>query len=104
METDANDRNPTTYIFFNGARIARIDPGTTAAKYYVTDNIGSTEVETDDQGKPLNQSLFFPYGVERIIQQTDTANNYRFSGKERDPNTGLDDFGARFYASMTSAS
>lgn len=99
METDANDRNPTTYIFFNGARIARIDPGTTTAKYYVTDNIGSTEVETDDQGNPLNQSLFFPYGVERIIQQYDTANNYRFSGKERDPNTGLDDFGARFYAS-----
>ena len=51
METDSNDRTPTTYIFFNGARIARIDPGTTTAKYYVTDNIGSTEVETDDQGQ-----------------------------------------------------
>jgi RHS repeat-associated protein len=99
METNTNDQQPTTYVFFNGARIARIDPGTTTARYYVTDNVGSTEVETDDQGNPLNQSLFFPYGVERIIQQSDTANNYRFSGKERDPNTGLDDFGARFYAS-----
>ncbi|MGB9232559.1 MAG: hypothetical protein WCC24_22655, partial [Terracidiphilus sp.] len=27
METNVNDQNPTMYIFFNGARIARIDPG-----------------------------------------------------------------------------
>lgn len=98
METNVNDQNPTMYIFFNGARIARIDPGA-AAKYYVTDNVGSTAVETDAQGNVLNASLFFPYGVERIVQQNDTANNYRFSGKERDPQTGLDDFGARYYDS-----
>jgi RHS repeat-associated protein len=99
VETNVNDQNPTMYIFFNGARIARIDPGA-AAKYYVTDNVGSTEVETDSSGNVLNNSLFFPYGVERIVQQSDTANNYRFSGKERDPQTGLDDFGARYYDSV----
>jgi RHS repeat-associated protein len=98
MEANTSDQNSTTYIFFNGARIARVDPGATA-KYYVTDNVGSTEVETDASGNLLNESLFFPYGVERTVQQNDTANNYRFSGKERDPQTGLDDFGARFYDS-----
>ncbi len=99
METNSSDQNPTMYVFFNGARIARVDPGATA-KYYVTDNVGSTEVETDYSGNALNQSLFFPYGVERIVQQNDTANNYRFSGKERDQETGLDDFGARYYDSV----
>ncbi len=99
METDTTDNHPTMYIFFNGARIACVDPGATA-KYYVTDNVGSTEVETDSAGNVLNESLFFPYGVERIVQQNDTANNYRFSGKERDPNTGLDDFGTRYYDSV----
>ena len=97
-ETSVNDQSATMYIFFNGQRIARIDPGA-AAKYYVTDNVGSTEVETDASGNPLNESLFFPYGVERVVEQNDTANNYRFSGKERDPQTGLDDFGARYYES-----
>lgn len=97
-ETNTSDTSPTMYIFFNGARIARIDPGATA-KYYVMDNIGSTAVETDSSGNQLNASLFFPYGVERIIQQSDTANNYKFTGKERDEETGLDDFGARYYDS-----
>jgi len=99
VETNTSDTSPTMYIFFNGARIARIDPGTSTAKYYVTDNVGSTAVETDYLGNQLNASLFFPYGVERIIQQSDTANNYRFTGKERDEETGLDDFGARYYDS-----
>jgi RHS repeat-associated protein len=65
----------------------------------VTDNVGSTAVETDYLGNILNESLFFPYGVERVIEQSDTANNYKFTGKERDTETGLDDFGARYYDS-----
>jgi RHS repeat-associated protein len=99
VETNTSDRNPTEYIFFNGARIARIDPGATTPKYSLTDNLGSTAVETDSLGNILNESLFFPYGVERVIEQNDTANNYKFTGKERDAETGLDDFGARYYAS-----
>jgi RHS repeat-associated protein len=99
VETNTSDTNPTRYIFFNGQRIARVDPGTTTAKYYVTDNVGSTALETDYLGNILNESLFFPYGVERVIEQSDTANNYKFTGKERDAETGLDDFGARYYDS-----
>jgi RHS repeat-associated protein len=99
VETDTTDRNPTQYILFNGARIARIDPGATTPKYYIADNLGSTALVTDSLGNILNESLFFPYGVERVIQQNDTANNYKFTGKERDAETGLDDFGARYYVS-----
>ena len=98
-ETDATDHNPTQYIFFNGARIARIDAGATTPKYYIADHLGSTALVTDSLGNILNESLFFPYGVERVIQQNDSANNYKFTGKERDAETGLDDFGARYYVS-----
>jgi RHS repeat-associated protein len=98
-ETDTTDHNPTRYIFFNGERIARTDPGATTAKYYVADNVGSTALVTDSVGNILNESLFFPYGVERVVMQNDTGNNYKFSGKERDAETGLDDFGARYYDS-----
>jgi RHS repeat-associated protein len=65
----------------------------------VTDNLGSTAVETDSLGNILNESLFFPYGVERVIEQNDTVNNYKFTGKERDAESGNDYFGARCYAS-----
>jgi RHS repeat-associated protein len=96
VETDANDKNPTKYIFFNGKRVARLEP---AVEYYVTDNIDSTALLTGSSGNILNESLFFPYGVEQVIAQQDSSNNYKFTGKERDPETGLDDFGARYYNS-----
>ncbi|WP_220464937.1 RHS repeat-associated core domain-containing protein [Granulicella sp. 5B5] len=104
-ETNQQGASLSRYIFFNGQRIAREDAnpgcgsGFTPPRYYVTDNVGSTALVTDSIGDVLNESLFFPYGVERIISQNDTGNNYKFSGKERDPETGLDDFGARYYES-----
>ncbi len=97
-ETSATDTNPTQYIFFGGKRIARIDPGATTPKYYVGDNVGSTELVTDYLGNALSESLFFPYGLEQQILTNDT-NTYKFTGKERDAESGLDDIGARYYAS-----
>jgi RHS repeat-associated protein len=97
-ETNASNANPTRYIFFGGRRIGRLDPGATAPKYYVEDNVGSTALVTDSAGNPLSQSQFFPYGGEQVILANDT-NTYKFSGKERDSESGLDDFGARYYAS-----
>ena len=104
-ETSQLGASLSRYIYFNGQRIAREDAnpgcgdGFTPPRYYVTDNVGSTALVTDSIGDVLNESLFFPYGVERVVEQNDTGNNYKFSGKERDPETGLDDFGARYYQS-----
>ncbi len=97
-ETSATDTNPIQYIFFNGRRIARLDPGASTPKYYVSDNVGSTELVTDYLGNMLSESLFFPYGWEQQVLTNDT-NTYKFSGKERDSESGLDNFGARYYAS-----
>ena len=41
---------------------------------------------------------FFPFGGERIVTST-CSQSYKFEGKERDTETGNDDFGARYYAS-----
>ncbi len=41
---------------------------------------------------------FYPFGGERDITSTCTQ-NYKFEGKERDTETGNDDFGARYYTS-----
>ena len=97
-ETDASDTIQTIYIFFGGKRIARLDSGMTKPKYYVEDNVGSTALVTDYLGNRLSESLFFPYGGEQQVLTGD-ANTYKFTCKERDPESGLDDFGARYYAS-----
>lgn len=41
---------------------------------------------------------FYPFGGERGVVSTCTQ-NYKFEGKERDTETGNDDFGARYYTS-----
>ena len=46
---------------------------------------------------PIWQGTFLPYGQEWNPQLT--TNHYKFTGKERDAESGLDFFGARFYSS-----
>ncbi|MGB6470998.1 MAG: RHS repeat-associated core domain-containing protein, partial [Candidatus Acidiferrales bacterium] len=42
---------------------------------------------------------FFPFGTEHAVTTTCTQ-NYKFTGKERDPESGLDNFGARYDSSQ----
>ena len=88
------------YISFNGKRIARQTvPGTSStARYYFSDHLGSTSIITDAGGVVQNESYFYPYGGE-IQVTTGDPNHYKFTGKERDSETNLDYFGARYLAS-----
>ncbi|MGA8274002.1 MAG: RHS repeat-associated core domain-containing protein [Candidatus Sulfotelmatobacter sp.] len=45
-----------------------------------------------------HSSDYYPYGGEISITYGD-LNRYKFTGKERDTESGLDNFGARFYGS-----
>src|SRR5262249_11969787 len=48
---------------------------------------------------PLDDSDFYPFGGERPAITPSSGNTFKFTGKERDSETGLDDFGARYYSS-----
>src|SRR5438270_7074338 len=52
---------------------------------------------TSAQGWPVWQGTFLPFGEEYSPQIS--SNHYKFSGKERDIESGLDYFGARYYGS-----
>jgi RHS repeat-associated protein len=65
--------------------------------YYLDDHLGTTQVELADGGWPLWQGQFTPFGAE--LPDGSTTMHYKFTGKERDQETGLDFFGARYYAS-----
>ncbi|MFZ1010367.1 MAG: RHS repeat-associated core domain-containing protein [Candidatus Sulfotelmatobacter sp.] len=66
--------------------------------FYLQDHLHSTSLVTDCCGNVFNESDYYPYGGERVITQSD-ANRYKFTGKERDSESGLDNFGFRNYAS-----
>ena len=65
--------------------------------YYSADQIGSTSITTSGSGWPLSSDTYYPFGQEPT-PPTD-PNHYKFTGKERDAESGLDNLGARYYAS-----
>jgi RHS repeat-associated protein len=97
VETDASGSNPTEYIFFGGKRIARRDPGG-AVYYFFADHLGSARIVTNATGTIVEESDYYPFGGERVVVNND-PNPYKFTGKERDTESNLDYFGARYYAS-----
>lgn len=66
--------------------------------YYFSDHLGSTSVLTNASGNIQNESDYYPFGGERPVTQNLT-NHYKFTGKERDSESGNDYSSARYYGS-----
>ena len=79
-------------------------PDVTAEPIYFfhPDHLGSASWITDLNGQPVQHLQYKPFGGDYIDQQapnTDYSERFRFTGKERDTETGYDYFGARYYSS-----
>ena len=67
--------------------------------FYHSDHLGSSAWITDASGN-VNQHLqYMPFGESFIDQRSEHDIRYKFTGKERDEETGFDYFGARYYSS-----
>jgi RHS repeat-associated protein len=69
--------------------------------YYLSDHLGSASVVAgvvNSVAVVQDESDYYPYGGEIPIINTD-PNAYKFTGKERDTESGLDNFGARYDSS-----
>ena len=102
---------PTVYVYDAGGQLAAEYGGSNAAsgtQYLVQDHLGSTRMVVDGAGNCLALHDYLPFGEE--LQQgvggrTGTCpyggadgTTQRFSGKERDSETNLDYFGARYFS------
>jgi hypothetical protein len=63
--------------------------------YYLTDHLGSTATLTDAVGNILEQLSYDSFGG----SLGSTRTRYDFTGRERDPDTGLVYYRARWYDS-----
>lgn len=98
-ESSLGATNLREYVYFAGKRVARIDvPSPLTVKYYFSDHLGSANVITDSSGAIVDESDYYPYGGETVITNND-SNTYKFTGKERDAESGLDYFDSRHYSS-----
>jgi RHS repeat-associated protein len=76
--------------------------GQTRTRYQIGDHLGSSIVELDETGATISVELYYPYGGTALLATTGvaqtSARRYRYNGKERDEETGLYYYGARYYA------
>lgn len=100
-ESDLAGNAQEEYVFFGGRRIARRDVSTNVVHYYFSDHLGSHTVISNAAGTQTEQDIdYYPYGGQQNdYSSAPVAQHYKFNGKERDTETGLDNFGARYDAS-----
>lgn len=88
------------YVYMGNRLIAENDHVGSRYLYYTPDQINSTRIVTDSTGTVVYSAAHDPYGG---IQKT-WVNTFdpkrKFSDKERDGETGLDYFGARYFNSL----
>ena len=66
--------------------------------YYHSDHLGSTSYVTDRDGRVSQFVAYLPFGESLYEQHSNTKDMpYLFNGKERDEETGLYYYGARYY-------
>ncbi|MEO7975516.1 SpvB/TcaC N-terminal domain-containing protein [Flavobacterium sp.] len=106
----------TLHISDNTAKIAQVDTKTidknnqdsfnslneNVIRYQYTNHLGSASLETDEKANIISYEEYHPYGTSAYRICKSSANfslkRYRFTGKERDDETGFYYFGARYYA------
>ncbi|MBZ5530317.1 MAG: hypothetical protein LAO20_02695 [Acidobacteriia bacterium] len=97
-ESDQAGTLKSEYVFFDGERVARRDLlAPTGVFYYFADHLKTASVVTDAAGVIKAESDYYPWGGELQFVAND-SNHYKFTGKERDSESGLDYFGARYYS------
>ncbi|MCZ2150610.1 MAG: hypothetical protein LC126_22905, partial [Bryobacterales bacterium] len=90
--------------------LASAPSGAAATHYVTTDHLGSTRLVTDASGNVVSRQDYLPFGEEipagvggRTAGMGYVANpavTQMFTGKERDAETGLDYFGARYLSGV----
>jgi RHS repeat-associated protein len=86
-----------TKTFVSGATVT--DPPH-LLRYQYGDHLGSASVETDGTGAIITYEEYFPFGGTSFHAETggERFKRYRYNAKEKDEETGLYYYGARYYA------
>ena len=98
----------TLHVMDDKQRIALVETRTVGVdpwprqliRYQLGNHLGSSAIELDRVAAVISYEEYFPYGstsYQAAPSQTETAKRYRYTGKERDEESGLYHHGARYY-------
>ena len=110
-----NAKTGTKHVFAGSMRVAAVlapftsgatpqPPTKRGTAFFLHENqLGSTAVVTTEDGQVNDAHEYFPDGGDWIDSgKSNAIDNYLFSGKPFDPDTGFYDYGQRFYDPRTS--
>ena len=70
-------------------------------RYQIGNHLGSASIELDHQAQIISYEEYAPFGsttYQAVRSQIEVPKRYRYTGKERDEESGLQYHGARYYA------
>lgn len=85
----------TSYYFVNGQLIAKKD-SSGAKTYFHNDHLGSATLVTNQAGTLVENTTYDPWGQ---VLSGGTASKFLYTGQEKDSETGLHYYNARYYDS-----
>ena len=99
----------TLHVMDDKQRVALVetrtqgDDGSPAqlVRYQFSNPLGSASLELNGDAQIISYEEYYPYGstsYQAVRKQTEAPKRYRYAAKERDEETGLDYYGARYYA------
>ena len=88
-----NSTQNTSYYYANDQLIAKKNPDGTKV-YYQNDQLGSASLITNQSGALVEQTTYDPWGV---VRQGGTASKFQYTGQEKDQESGLNYYNARYY-------
>ena len=90
----------TNYVFAAGLRVATSDDD--GLHYTTADHLGSANVITDEAGEIEQKIDYFPFGSERVSESFGDFNtHFTYTNQEKDEESGLLYYGARYYDPVT---
>jgi hypothetical protein len=101
----------TTYYFYgpggllcefstsNAISSATSASSTDRTLYRTSDKLGSAVLIINSSGLVIENNRTLPYGEAWLAESTPSTNDKKFTTYERDPESGLDYAGARYFAS-----
>ncbi|XXT35724.1 toxin TcdB middle/C-terminal domain-containing protein [Sorangium sp. So ce448] len=102
----------TLHVMDDARRVAMVETKTVdtsgpftvtpRVRYQLDNHLGSASLEVDGAGLVIGYEEYHPYGTTAYWSTSSAAEvslkRYRYTGKEKDDETGLYDHGARYYA------
>ncbi|HEY0514657.1 MAG TPA: RHS repeat-associated core domain-containing protein, partial [Thermoanaerobaculia bacterium] len=99
----------TLHVMDDKQRVALIETRTQGSdpapahlvRYQLGNHLGSATLELDAGSRVISYEEYYPYGstsYQAVRSRTETPKRYRYTGKERDEESGFYYHGARYYA------